>query len=139
MASKTVVELVDDLDGGRADETVSFALDGVEYSIDLSAEHAALLRDRLAGFVGHARRVDSRSRRTTGDDVVTLAQHTAEAPKTAPAQPRRIRRTARRTDHAEPVAEPVDQPVQSPAPEPEPPAQVGPLPAFAVPFQEATR
>lgn len=63
MAQRTILELVDDLDGGKADETVSFALDGVEFEIDLSAENAARLRDAFAEFVGHARRVGGRKQR----------------------------------------------------------------------------
>lgn len=63
MAQRTILELVDDLDGGKADETVAFALDGVEYSIDLSDDNAARLRDALAEFVGHARRIGGRKQR----------------------------------------------------------------------------
>lgn len=64
MAQKTVVELVDDLDGGEADETVAFALDGVDFMIDLSTENANRLRDTLAQYVGHARRTDRRGGRS---------------------------------------------------------------------------
>lgn len=64
MAQKVQVVLVDDLDGGTAEETVSFALDGVSYEIDLSAENAAKLRDSFAQWVGHGRRVGGRSRST---------------------------------------------------------------------------
>jgi hypothetical protein len=46
--------LVDDLDGGDAEETVTFALDGVQYEIDLSEKNAAKLRDSLARFVAAA-------------------------------------------------------------------------------------
>jgi hypothetical protein len=63
VAQRTILELVDDLDGGKADETVTFALDGVEFEIDLSADNAARLRDVLAEFVGHARRVGGRKQR----------------------------------------------------------------------------
>jgi hypothetical protein len=56
VAQKTVVTLVDDLDGGSAAETVAFALDGTAYEIDLSAENAARLRDAFAEWVGHARK-----------------------------------------------------------------------------------
>ena len=56
MAQKHIVQLIDDLDGGPADETVSFAIDGANYEIDLSAKNAARLRDALAGYVGNARR-----------------------------------------------------------------------------------
>ncbi len=62
MAQRTILELVDDLDGGKADETVSFAVDGVEYEIDLSAENAARLRDAFAEYVGHARRIGGRKK-----------------------------------------------------------------------------
>ena len=56
MAQKIQVLLVDDLDGGEAEGTVRFGLDGVEYEIDLSAEHAEALRRALAPFVDAARR-----------------------------------------------------------------------------------
>jgi hypothetical protein len=65
VAQKTVVELVDDLDGGRADETVAFALDGEEFLIDLSHDNATRLRDTLAEYVGHARRT-GRKQRSSG-------------------------------------------------------------------------
>ena len=64
MAQKTVVELVDDLDGGEADETVTFAIDGVDFMIDLSTENASRLRDTLAEYVGHARRTGGRKGRS---------------------------------------------------------------------------
>jgi hypothetical protein len=63
VAQRTILELVDDLDGGQADETVTFALDGVEFEIDLSADNAARLRDTVAEYVGHARRTGGRKQR----------------------------------------------------------------------------
>jgi hypothetical protein len=63
MAQKTLVILEDDLDGGAAEETVSFSLDGVAYEIDLSAKNAGKLRDALAAYVGSARRVGGRAAR----------------------------------------------------------------------------
>jgi hypothetical protein len=56
MAQKHIVQLIDDIDQGTAEETVSFALDGSSYEIDLSAKNAAQLRDSLANYVAHARR-----------------------------------------------------------------------------------
>jgi hypothetical protein len=56
MAQRVKVELVDDVDGTEAEETVTFALDGVTYEIDLSSANADKLRDALATWVGHARR-----------------------------------------------------------------------------------
>ena len=63
MAQKTVVELVDDLDGGIANETVAFTLDGVEFQIDLSSENASRLRDSLEPYVAAARRIGGRKQR----------------------------------------------------------------------------
>jgi hypothetical protein len=48
MAQKITVTLQDGLDGGPADQTVRFGLDGAEYEIDLSAGNATASRERLA-------------------------------------------------------------------------------------------
>src|SRR3954468_1641183 len=56
MAQKVVVELVDDLDGSPADQTVKFGLDGVTFEIDLNDEHAEDLRTALANYVAAGRR-----------------------------------------------------------------------------------
>jgi len=61
MAQKVQVLLIDDVDGSTADETVTFALDGVSYEIDLTTERAAELRNTFATWVGHARKVGGRS------------------------------------------------------------------------------
>jgi Lsr2 len=47
--------LIDDLDGGQAEGTVRFGLDGTDYEIDLSAKHAEALRKALAPYLGAAR------------------------------------------------------------------------------------
>lgn len=67
MAQRTIVELVDDLDGTTSDdiETVSFALDGVSYEIDLGGDNAAKLRDALAEFVESGRKTGGRVKRRT--------------------------------------------------------------------------
>lgn len=54
---QVITRLLDDLDGGDADETVEFGLDGIIYRIDLSAEHAAELRGTLARYIAHGQRV----------------------------------------------------------------------------------
>ena len=56
MAQRHIVQLIDDLDGGEAEETVQFAIDGAHYEIDLSSKNAAALRDALALYVASARR-----------------------------------------------------------------------------------
>lgn len=63
MAQKVQVLLVDDLDGGEADETVAFSLDGTTYEIDLSDKNAEQMRAALAPFVGGARRAGAGKRR----------------------------------------------------------------------------
>ncbi|TMR22475.1 Lsr2 family protein [Nonomuraea turkmeniaca] len=67
MAKQIREILIDDIDGGEADETVSFAIDGATYEIDLASDKAKKLREVLTPFVKHARRssgVQIRRRRT---------------------------------------------------------------------------
>jgi hypothetical protein len=60
VVQKTQVILVDDIDGSEADETVTFALDGVNYEIDLTSAHASEIRDAFATWIGHARKQQTR-------------------------------------------------------------------------------
>ena len=57
MAQQTTVTLTDDLDGGKAAETVTFGLDGRIYEIDLSKKNASALRKALGEFTASARKV----------------------------------------------------------------------------------
>lgn len=63
MAQKVKVLLIDDIDGSDATETISFAVDGVSYEIDLNDSNAAELRESFARWIGHARKAGGR--RTT--------------------------------------------------------------------------
>jgi hypothetical protein len=63
MASKVIVTLEDDLDGGPAEETVRFGIGGTEYEIDLSKKNARAFRKQLAPFIEHARRASRGQRR----------------------------------------------------------------------------
>ena len=68
MAQHVNVVLVDDIDGSPAEETVTFALDGVSYEIDLSPSNADRFRDGLAEWLQNARRTSGtrkRGNRTT--------------------------------------------------------------------------
>jgi hypothetical protein len=60
MAQRVQVILEDDVDGTSADETIRFAIDGVDYEIDLSDTNADKLREAFAPWVGHARKVSKR-------------------------------------------------------------------------------
>lgn len=66
MAQRVQVMLIDDVDGTDGAETVTFALDGVTYEIDLSEANAAALREAFASWVGHGRRVSGRASTGTG-------------------------------------------------------------------------
>ena len=67
MARKVQVILSDDLDENLpADETVSFALDGVNYEIDLAEKNATELRDAFSRYVQSARKVGRGTRAASG-------------------------------------------------------------------------
>jgi hypothetical protein len=66
VAQKVQVVLTDDIDGGEADETIQFSLDGIAYEIDLSEGNAEALRETLARYVDAARRVGGRASRRSG-------------------------------------------------------------------------
>jgi len=61
MAQKITVALEDDVDGGPADETVRFAIGGVDYEIDLSRKNAGV--GEGAGHRGQRPRAHPRQRR----------------------------------------------------------------------------
>lgn len=64
MARKVQIVLEDDINGGIADETVTFALDGTTYEIDLSSSNADELRRALSPYTRAGRKVTkSRTRR----------------------------------------------------------------------------
>jgi Lsr2 len=66
MAQKVQTLLIDDLDGGQAEDTVRFGLDGAEYEIDLSAKHAEAMRKALEPYVSAARRASGSAARRPG-------------------------------------------------------------------------
>ena len=63
MAQQVQTLFIDDIDGGDAEGTVRFGLDGTDYEIDLNAKHTEELRQILATYVAHARRVSAPARR----------------------------------------------------------------------------
>jgi nucleoid-associated protein Lsr2 len=70
MATRVTTTLIDDLDQSEASETVTFALDGAAYEIDLSEKNAAKLRDDLAPWVKASRRTSGRRTTRTGNSDV---------------------------------------------------------------------
>lgn len=59
MAQRVQVELVDDISGEEAHETVRFGLDGTSYEIDLTKKNADSLRSSLAEYVENGRKSGS--------------------------------------------------------------------------------
>lgn len=57
MARKIHVQLIDDLSGEDAQETIRFSIEGADFEIDLSADNAADLRDTLKGYAAKGRRL----------------------------------------------------------------------------------
>ncbi len=94
MAEQVTVALVDDLDGSEADETVEFALDGVQYAIDLNSDHAETLREELASYTQHGKRLGGRKKSQTSRNGKAAAKAPREA---APSASNRERNQAIRT------------------------------------------
>jgi nucleoid-associated protein Lsr2 len=57
MAKQVITVLTDDLDGGDADRTIGFGLDGVNYAIDLSEKNTGKLRKALEPYLTAATRI----------------------------------------------------------------------------------
>jgi hypothetical protein len=94
MAQKTIVQLIDDLDGSTSDsiETITFGLDGVSYEIDLAEKNATILRERLAEFIPSSRRIGGRQKRGA-------AVKAASSPERSREQTQAIREWARANGH----------------------------------------
>ncbi|GID71201.1 Lsr2 family protein [Actinoplanes cyaneus] len=74
MAKQVITVLTDDLDGGDADGTIEFGLDGINYTIDLSDKNAGKLRKALDPYLA----VAAKAGRTNGNSRIT--SRTAAAP-----------------------------------------------------------
>lgn len=95
MAERIQVELVDDIDGSSAQHTVTFALDGVMYEIDLNDRHVQQLRSVFDRYIKHARtpKADARASREQERKVKEVRQANTQVTE-------QIRGAARRTrDH----------------------------------------
>ena len=71
MATKTVVSVVDDIDGTEDAETVTFAYGGSTYEIDLARKNREALNAALSPFIAAARsagRARARASASRSDD-----------------------------------------------------------------------
>lgn len=93
MAQKTLIQLVDDLDGTALSDgngrTVTFALEGLTYEIDLSDAHVDELTETLAPYVAAGRKVAGRK-----------SAARASTAKSDPAELQKIRDWAGKNGHA---------------------------------------
>lgn len=77
MAQRVQVQLVDDLNGQEAQETVRFGIDGAKYEIDLTTENAAQLRSALSLYM-HGGRKAASSRQGLNTQAGLLAARNRE-------------------------------------------------------------
>lgn len=75
MAKQVYVELVDDIDGspiksGKG-ETIGFAVDGVDYEIDLGTKNAKEFRKQLDYWTGYATKLNGRTKKASAKKVAS--------------------------------------------------------------------
>lgn len=93
MAERIQVELVDDIDGSEAQYTVTFALDGVTYEIDLSEQNARGLRGVFKPYIERARTASKEaSKQASKEDSKEASK---EKPRTSKRQEREERQARR--------------------------------------------
>ena len=98
MAQRVQVQLLDDITGEEAAETITFGLDGVSYEIDLSADNAHQLRDELNVYLEKGRKVRGRAgsqqrSRTSSRDETHRIREWAEQNGYSPSSRGRISKT----------------------------------------------
>lgn len=97
VATQIITSLIDDLDGTAIEngsgESIEFAVNGVEYVIDLKSKNATEFHRKLDYYIEHATRVGGRRRRPSAAGTA-LAAKTASSTKRDPAQTRAIRQWA---------------------------------------------
>lgn len=64
MATHVTTVLIDDIDGGQADETLHLTFEGERYTIDLSSKNAAKLRKVIQPYLDAGRREGAVKRAT---------------------------------------------------------------------------
>jgi hypothetical protein len=104
MAQRTVVQLVDDIDGTQITdnqgETVTFGLDGATYEIDLTDQNAKQLRDAVQLYIANARRISGgRGRSAASANVPAQRRSGPSAGKRDPEQTKAIKDWARANGH----------------------------------------
>jgi len=82
MATKTVVSVVDDIDGSESAETVTFTYQGATYEIDLARKNREALAAALSPFIEAARSTSRggarRSKSPVEEDAAAVRAWAAE-------------------------------------------------------------
>ena len=81
MTTRVLTSLQDDIDGSDATQTIRFALDGIEYEIDVSDRNANRLRNSLGDFIAHGRKVGSRRARKSASSGRLIPRPSGSGPK----------------------------------------------------------
>jgi Lsr2 len=81
MARETITRLVDDLDGGTAERTVSLGWDGQSYEIDLSKKNISSLEKVLKPYLDAGRRVRGSATRSSRRSGRSASSGTADRGK----------------------------------------------------------
>jgi hypothetical protein len=80
MATKTVVEFIDDLDGSTEDvKTVTLAVAGTDYEIDLSPTNRDKLDQALAPFLSAARKTSRGARASAATSTASRSSSGASS------------------------------------------------------------
>jgi hypothetical protein len=120
MAERIEVELVDDIDGSPAQHTITFALDGVHYEIDLNKQHAKQLRSTFAPYVEKARTPEKADKPRTGKQREREERRQRQENKQLTEQ---IRGAAQRTREQQKAQEGREKAARTDEPSPEPTEQ----------------
>ena len=80
MATETITQLIDDLDGSPADRTVRFSWNGQAYELELNADNITALEDVLRPYLAAARSVSS-SGRNSGSGPRAVVGRTRSRPR----------------------------------------------------------
>ena len=78
MAKEVLTVITDDIDGSKGAQTVTFALEGTEYTVDLGSKNLKKLRDALAPYIAAGDRV-ARTRRSAKRSSASRSKTTSSS------------------------------------------------------------
>lgn len=100
MVQRTQVELVDDLIGEVARETVRFGVDGTEYEIDLTIGHVEKLRPTLSEYVDRGRKAHTSRKSQAAQTASSTTSSNTSMSRSRREDTQQIRQWARENGYA---------------------------------------